>query len=134
MSEETKNITADTCAATIPIFHEMLKNQGVPREHIAFICPMCGTVQSMTDLIHAGAGADTDAVEPFIAFSCVGRWTHRKPPPSKSEYGKQVGCDWTLGGLFNFAKFYVIDDEGKKHPRFMPASAEVAQEHMRSQP
>jgi len=49
MSENVKIITVEE-------FHAALKGQGVPREHLAFKCPMCGTVQSAQYLIKAGAG------------------------------------------------------------------------------
>lgn len=115
---------------TLPLadFHAELKCQGVSaREHLAFVCPICGTVQSAQDLIDAGAGRSLETVERFIGFSCIGRFTgagaHRKGAPAGH------GCNWTLGGLFQLHDFAVIDDDGKAHPHFRPASAAEAQSH-----
>jgi hypothetical protein len=103
--------------------------QGVPREHIALKCSMCGTVQSATDLIKAGAGKDFDDVEGFLGFSCVGRFTNAGPLEKGAKPGK--GCDWTLGGLFSLHKLEVVTEDGKHHPRFELASPEEAQAHMK---
>lgn len=112
---------------TIPEYHAALKAQGVPdRADLAMICPMCGTVQSARDLIAAGAGLDFEAVERFLGFSCVGHWTGAGSPRSKPD-GKP--CNWTLGGLFQTCKLVVVDDEGKRHPRFEVATPEQAQQH-----
>lgn len=112
---------------TIPEFHAALKAQGVSdRADLAMICPMCGTVQSARDLIAAGAGADFEAVERFIGFSCVGRWSDAGSPRSKPD-GKP--CNWTLGGFFRTHKLEVIDEEGKAHPRFEVATPEQATIH-----
>lgn len=106
---------------TIAEFQAALKAQGVKRhEHLAFRCPMCDTLQSAQDLIEAGAGADFDAVEKYLGFSCVGRWTNAGPPPEKK--GTQKGCNWTLGGFLTITDLVVIAEDGTKHPRFMPAS------------
>lgn len=100
--------------------------QGVPWEHVALICPMCKTVQSATDLIRSGAGADLDAVQKFLGFSCVGRFTGQGPP-TKAQKGR--GCNWTLGGLFAFHELEVITPDGTAHPRFELATPEQAQAH-----
>ena len=63
---------------TLDEYQSDVKAQGVPREHIAMKCPMCGTIQSAADLIAAGAGPDFDAVEKYLAFSCVGRFTNMR--------------------------------------------------------
>jgi hypothetical protein len=107
-------------------FHEELHAQGVSgREHLALKCPVCGTIQSGTSLIRAGAGTTMDEVERFLGFSCVGRFTdagpHRKDTPSGG------GCDWTLGGLFKLHELEVEMPDGTVHPTFEPASAEEAQ-------
>lgn len=113
---------------SIPDFHAELKAQGVSRrEDFAFRCPMCGTVQSAADLIAAGAGADFEAVERYLAFSCIGRFTDAGSHKKGEAPGR--GCDWTLGGLFQLHKLQVIDEEGNPHPRFEPASPEDAQAH-----
>ena len=108
-------------------FKGELKAQGVPIEHVAFICPMCKTIQSASDLIKAGAGKDFDEVEKYLGFSCVGRWTNAKSPRKKPD-GEP--CDWTLGGLFPLHSLEVETPDGEKHPRFELATPEQAQAHM----
>ena len=106
---------------------ERAKAQGVPRDHVAWICPMCGTVQSVQDLIKAGAGATFEDVERLEGFSCVGRFTGAGDPSETK--GKGIGCDWTLGGLFSLHRLTVIDERGREHPRFELASPDVVQQH-----
>lgn len=114
---------------TIPEYHAELKAQGVEnRADLAMVCPMCATVQSARDLIAAGAGLDFDSVERFLGFSCVGRWTDAGPPRKKVDGNP---CNWTLGGLFQFHQLEVVDETGRKHPRFEVAPPEQAQAHAR---
>ncbi len=109
---------------TIAEFHSELKAQGVDRrKDIAFVCPICKTVQSIQSLINAGV-RDQDNAEHFIAFSCVGRLTGAGPHKKGTPPGK--GCDWTLGGLFQLHELVVIDENGREHPRFLPATPEQA--------
>lgn len=115
---------------TLDEFHEALRAQGVSsHEHFAFKCPMCETLQSGADLIAAGAGENFDGVEQYIGYSCIGRWTGKKF--SKHSKGGGVGCDWTLGGLFQVHKLEVITPDGKHRPRFELATPDEAQAHMR---
>lgn len=97
---------------------EQFKRQGVDRKDWAVICPMCGTVQSCSDLINAGAGDDLETVNPYFGYSCVGR------------FNEETGCDWTLGGLFQIHQLEVEKD-GKIHPLFEIASAEQAQANVK---
>jgi len=110
---------------TLAEFLDRLKGQGVPRHHLAFRCAVCGTLQSMVSLAIAGV-APADC-ERFIGFSCVGRWTNAGPhdggPPG-------LGCDWTLGGLFQLHKLEVVTEDGVRHPRFVPATPAEAQDLM----
>lgn len=112
---------------TILEFQAALRAQGV-KSHLdfAFRCPMCGTIQSARDLIAAGAGADIDAVEGYLAFSCVGRWKGAAAPRRVPDGNP---CDWTLGGLFTLHKLEVVTEDGKTHPRFELTSPEEAQAH-----
>lgn len=116
---------ADRIEMTIPEFHAALKAQGVSSSrHLAFVCPACGTVQSMAD--HVAAGATPEQAENAIGFSCVGRRTGAGSPRKKPD-GKP--CNWTLGGLFQIHTLTVIDEEGTRHPRFALATPEQAQAH-----
>jgi hypothetical protein len=90
-------------------FLEMIKLQKRDRrEDITFECPRCGTVQSGQELIDAGVGKTFEDVQPYLGFSCIGRFT------------KDKGCNWTLGGLFQIHKIEVITDDGEIYPCFEP--------------
>ena len=108
-------------------FHAALKAQGVPREKVLLKCPMCGTLQSMEALVMAGAGETTEEVEKYFGFSCIGRWTHQKPPPKTK--GTQVGCNWTLGGLLCLHDLEVVTPDDKKHPSFEVATPAEVKQH-----
>lgn len=112
---------------TLDEFHTACKAQAPSALDIVFRCPMCQTLQCARDLIEAGAGADLDAVEQYLGFSCVGRFTSA-PSPRPQPDGKP--CDWTLGGLFSLHKFEVITPDGVRHPRFELATREDAQAHL----
>jgi hypothetical protein len=109
-------------------FHTRLKAQGLPREHLAFKCVMCGTVQSTASF--AAAGAPGDASERYIGFSCIGRITNAGPHQKNQPPGR--GCDWSLGGLFRIHQLEIIDADGKHHPHFELATAEEARALMES--
>lgn len=110
---------------TLKEFQTELKAQGVEREHFAFVCPVCSTVQSGTSLIKAGTAKNFALVETQIGFSCVGRFTNAGPHKKENPPGK--GCDWTLGGLFRIHKLEVIGPDGAIHPYFEIATPEQAQ-------
>ena len=112
---------------TVKEFHDALDEQGVPREHLAFKCPMCGTIQSAADLVAAGAGKDFPAVAAYLGFSCVGRFTGAGMPRKKPD-GKP--CNWSLGGFLQCHNLEVVDDDGTHVPHFEPASKEEAVAHM----
>lgn len=112
-------------------FHRRCKAQSVSaREHIALVCPVCGTVQSMASLIRAGAEADT--VENFLGFSCEGRFSNAGSWPGSADGSAAAkkrrlvrGCNWTLGGFLKIHRLEVVDDDGP-HPRFELATPEQA--------
>jgi hypothetical protein len=113
-------------------FLQRLKTQGVSREHLALVCPICGTVQSMASLIKAGAAPDK--VDGDFGFSCEGRFSRAGPWPSVSaetEKAKQRrlvrGCDWTLGGLLHLHRLEVMTADGPR-PCFELATPEQALE------
>jgi hypothetical protein len=118
---------------TIPELHEQFRAQGASaREHIAFKCPVCETVQSMASLKRAGC--PDDKLEKQIGFSCEGRWSKAGPWPSTPTKQKRRrlegrldgprGCDWTLGGLFRIHTLEVINEKGDPQPIFELASPE----------
>lgn len=109
---------------TLAEFHAALAAQGVAREDMAFVCPMCATVQSARSLVAAGAGADFDAVSRYLGFSCVGRFTGAGSPRKVPDGNP---CNWTLGGLFSMHKLEVTDESGEEHPHFEVATPEQAQ-------
>ena len=113
---------------TLTEWRSLLKGQGVPRVHLAFKCPICKTIQSGQDFIDAGAGKTFEEVDTQLGFSCVGR--HRKSGPFQKGDAPGKGCDWTLGGLFQFHLLEVIDDEGRIQRSFEVAKPEEAQAHM----
>lgn len=111
---------------TLDELHAELRAQGVSaREHFAFRCVCCGTIQSGTSLMRAGAGATFDDVERWLGFSCVGRFTNAGPRKKDDPPGR--GCDWTLGGFFTIHKLEVVTPDGKACPLFEPATPDEAQ-------
>jgi len=111
-------------------FRAELAAQGVSgREHGAFKCPACGTVQSMALL--AANGVPEAKLEGQIGFSCVGRWIDAGGMPAADPWGGprtdgKLGCNWTLGGLFHVHKLIVVDERGE-HACFELATPEEAQ-------
>lgn len=95
---------------------EQMKAQGAPSAHVAFKCPSCGTVQSVDDLIRAGATEDEEDAQRYMGFTCAGRFVEDK------------GCDWTLGGLFSIHTLEIEFPDGQRRPCFELATPEQAQE------
>jgi hypothetical protein len=119
---------------TLEEAHARFKAQGVSsNRHIAFVCPICGTVQSMASLI--AAGCEPDKVEGYVAFSCEGRFTRAGPwarstdKSAKARDRREVrGCDWTLGGLLSLHKLEITyPDSTEPRPAFVIATPEQAQ-------
>lgn len=83
---------------------------GSNRDDWKFKCARCGHVQSATTARERAPGID-DGADPgwlrnHLARNCEGRLT------------SGVGCDWSLGGLFQIHKLEVIDDDGSPVPVF----------------
>jgi hypothetical protein len=102
------------------------------QKDMAFVCPICATVQSMRSLVLAGA--DRDKVDRSIGFSCEGRFSDAGPwPASKDKSAKATkrrsirGCDWSLGGLFKLHNTEIEHENGSKSPTFAIATPEQAQ-------
>lgn len=117
---------------TIEQLHARFKAQGISaREHIAFKCINCGTVQSIASLVKAGCPADR--AENCIGFSCEGRFSGAGPWPNdagkaaqRSQRLTKRGCDWSLGGLFRIHSLEVVGADGKPQPTFEVAAPEEA--------
>lgn len=109
--------------------HRRMKAQGVSgREHVAFRCVVCGTIQSVASLMRAGAAVE--AAERAIGFSCEGRFNGAGPwprDPTKRAARTIRGCDWTLGGLFTIHEVEVLHEDGRRSPVFALATPEEAQ-------
>lgn len=118
---------------TVEQARERFREQGVSSErHIAFLCPICGTVQSMASLV--AAGAKPESVERYVGFSCEGRFSGAGPWPRPTDKSPKAvtrratrGCDWTLGGLFSLHKLEVTTADGKVQPSFEIARPADAQ-------
>lgn len=106
-------------------FTARLAAQGVARIDLAFVCPLCRTVQSMRSLIATGKLANETEAERYIGFSCIGRFTNAGPPAKDKPPGG--GCNWTLGGLLQLHEMVVIDEQGERRPYFAIADREAAQ-------
>lgn len=114
---------------TLDEFHAACKAQASSSDQIVFRCPRCHTLQSARDLIAAGAGVDMTAVEKYLGFSCIGRFTGAGPAKNKTD---RKGCDWMLGGLFRLHTMEVVTPDGKRHPHFELATREEADAHRAS--
>jgi hypothetical protein len=94
-----------------------------------FVCPACGTVQSVQQLLDAvlAAGGKKDDVHRYIGFSCIGRFTSAGDAGiSAKSKGKKwdKGCNWTLGGLLRIHEMEVTMPDGHARPTFELAEAE----------
>lgn len=106
-------------------FAARLLAQGVPREHLAFQCWMCGTAQSLRSFELAGVPAET--AERQIGFSCVGRHTRAGAwDPSSTLRRLTPGCDWTLGGFIPGGAIKLVGEGGRTQWSFAVATPEAA--------
>jgi len=114
---------ADRERITLEQFRARMKDQSVfRREDIAFVCPVCGTVQSMASL--CAAGLSPDRAERAIGYDCVGRFTAAGAHKPGMTPGR--GCDWTLGGLFHIHELEIEMEDGAPRPCFRLAAPEEA--------
>lgn len=116
---------------TLAQYHEEAKArlEGVPSPrgpHVASVCPICHTVQSIQDFLALGIAKDFDEAQNWAHFSCIGRFTNAGPVRDKNK--SQIGCDWTLGGLLQIAELFVITPDGER-PRFELATPEQTLAH-----
>lgn len=105
-------------------FHDEAKRRfgDNPRDW-KFVCPACGTVQSVQELTDAlvAAGKPPEDVELYIAFSCIGRFTGQRDEGIAAHgCGEKwdKGCNWTLGGFFQIHTLEVTMPGGKNRPTF----------------
>ena len=89
---------------------EMRKRFGDDAKQWKFVCPMCKTVQSANDFYAAGFKPGTGAVNKYLGFSCIGRFTKAGEHKAGTPPGR--GCNWTLGGLFHIHELEIIMPEG----------------------
>lgn len=71
-----------------------------------FACVSCGHVQCGHDFVEQLEISPAEAMS-RVYFSCIGRWV------------PGVGCNWTLGGLFQIHKREVRDKDGELVPVFL---------------
>ena len=75
-----------------------------------FRCPNCNHVQCGQDFIDL----NIENSERYVYFTCIGRFIEG----NKGEIGNDIApCNYTNGGLFNFAKLQITD--GNKEPVFV---------------
>jgi len=121
---------------TLNEFHAALSAQGVPREHVALKCPVCGTVQTLGEYRSAVAAASPEHLKSYFGkafidpdlhfgFDCIGRVTGAGPKLKGEPPGR--GCNWTLGGFFHAHVLEVTMPDGTATPIFEPATPEEAQ-------
>lgn len=92
-------------------------------------CANCGHIQTPADFIELTAAGIWNPGPETAYFSCVGRFDTRIPDDQIGQIGdKKAPCNYTLGGLFCFAKTFVIKDVGVKIPVFEFAPLEPADE------
>ncbi len=94
-----------------------------------FVCPMCGTIQSVQQLLDAvvASGGTKDDVHGYIGFSCIGRFTGQGDVgiAAKNRGEKwDKGCNWTLGGLLRLHELEVVMQSGYRRPTFELAPLE----------
>lgn len=115
---ESAPIGLDRRQITLPEFLAILRAQGVPQEHWAYKCVKCGHIQSAASLVRYMA---PDVALNSAYHACEGR------------FNGTVGCDWTLGGLFQLHKLEVLTADDvvvgltRTVPVFEPATPEEAQ-------
>ena len=109
-------------------FTEAESRFGADVRNWKFVCPMCGTVQSVQQLHDAvvASGETEDRVDGYIGFSCIGRFTgQRNEGITAKNRGEKwdKGCNWTLGGLFKFHTLEIVTPDGALRPIFELAAS-----------
>ena len=78
------------------------KLYGSDKRNWKFKCPNCGYIQTFNDFLKF---VSEEEARGLIGFSCIGRVM---PNCKGTINNKEKPCNYTLGGLFNFAKFWII--------------------------
>lgn len=100
---------------------EAKRRFGPKARYWKFVCPACGTVQSIQQLLDAGV--TKEKIDGVIGFSCIGRFTGQGDAgiAAKNRGEKwDKGCNWTLGGLLRIHQLEVLI-EGTARPTFQLA-------------
>lgn len=91
-------------------------------------CSHCRHVQSIADFLELkklGIIKAEKDVGRLVYHSCIGRFDTRIPEKDIGTiWDKKSPCNYTLGGLFCFAKTFVISESGEKIPVFEFAEEE----------
>ncbi|HVX56942.1 MAG TPA: VVA0879 family protein [Candidatus Saccharimonadales bacterium] len=84
-----------------------------------FVCPACGTVQTIQQL--KDLGLSSEEIHGVMAFSCIGRFT-RQGDEGIAAHGRgekwNKGCNWTLGGLLQIHELEVVLEDGHRRMAF----------------
>lgn len=95
---------------------------GTDKKQWKWECINCGHVQSIADFLELkklGIIKAEEDVGRIVYYSCIGRFDTRIPEEDVGTIGdKKSPCNYTLGGLFNFAETYVIGESGERVPVF----------------
>lgn len=115
-------------------FCNRLYNQKMHNSNdLAFVCPVCATVQSVSSLKKVGASVEIAAR--MIGYQCEGDLIGAGPWPNSSDQSDRAkqrrairGCNWTLGGHFKIHVLEVLASDVVSMPWFQvatPAQAEA---------
>lgn len=88
-----------------------------------FVCPACGTIQSVGQLDEAivASGGDKEDINGSIGFCCIGRFTGQGDKGISAKHRGQKwdkGCNWCLGGLLRIHTLEVVMPDGHHRPTF----------------
>jgi len=88
-----------------------------------FVCPACGTVHSVQQLIDAvlANGGHLENVQRLAGSICIGRLTGKGDQGIHAKNRGETwdkGCNWTLGGLLRIHTLEVIYPDGTVLPTF----------------
>jgi len=88
---------------------EAIERFGADPLNWAFVCPVCGTVQTVQE--YKAAGAPSTAA----GFSCIGRWLEdsREAFEVGGVDGEGGPCNYAGGGLFHLNPVHVTMPDGE---------------------